>query len=55
MNLTYEEQERLAYISGDTQKAALLAAVIDAESDRDAAEDYFWRGSEECPECGACL
>ena len=38
MNLTLEEQERLAYINGDTEKAALLAALIDALED-DEEED----------------
>ena len=31
MPLTLEEQERLAYINGDTQRAALLARAIDGD------------------------
>jgi len=30
--LTTEEQERAAYISGDTDKAALLARIVDLEA-----------------------
>ena len=29
MGLTLEEQERRAYISGDTERAALVAALVD--------------------------
>lgn len=31
MGLTLEEQERRAYISGDTGRAALLAALVDGD------------------------
>ena len=31
MGLTLEEQERRAYISGDTERAALLAALVDGD------------------------
>ena len=31
--LTIDEQERLAYISGDTARAALLAQIMDLESE----------------------
>lgn len=33
MGLTLEEQERRAYISGDTERAALLAAVVDGDGE----------------------
>jgi hypothetical protein len=37
-NLTIEEQERAAYMSGDTAKASLLAQVAHAEGARSGAE-----------------
>jgi len=33
MGLTLEEQERRAYISGDTGRAALLAALVDGDGE----------------------
>jgi chaperonin cofactor prefoldin len=33
-NMTLEEQERLAYISGDTRTAQLLAQALDKDNDR---------------------
>lgn len=40
--MTYKEQERFAYITGDTQKAALLRALMDAKEDaEDAREELF--------------
>lgn len=39
MELTLEEQERVAYISGDVQHAALLGRLIDAEQQLDDIED----------------
>lgn len=38
MTNTLEEQERHAYIAGDTDKAQLLARLADAEERADAAE-----------------
>lgn len=33
MGLTLEEQERRAYISGDTERAALLATLVDGDGE----------------------
>lgn len=37
--LTINEQERLAYITGDTEKAKLLAELEDTERRCEGAED----------------
>lgn len=37
--LTLEEQERRAYISGNTELAAALAAAVDAENERDDLQE----------------
>jgi hypothetical protein len=42
INLTHEEQERLAYIQGDLAKAELLQALLDAEDEiRKGKSDLF--------------
>lgn len=46
-SLTLEEQERLAYIEGRTQTAALLAELIDLqESDADVRHEFYRYGYE---------
>lgn len=45
MNLTLDEQERLAYILGDTVRAGLLAAAADApRADELELEDAYGDG-----------
>ena len=39
MGLTLEEQERRAYLAGDTVLAAALAAAVDAQEEADEVED----------------
>jgi hypothetical protein len=38
--ITPEEAERLAYIKGDTERAALLAIAIDLQAELKETEDY---------------
>ena len=49
--MTYDEQERLAYIAGDTEKAALLGVLADMEAAVEAAveaeEAAYARGYED--------
>lgn len=40
MTLTFQEQERAAYISGDISRAKLLALVEDAPEDEELEEQY---------------
>lgn len=38
-SMNYEEQERLAYIAGDTERASLLGLLADMELELDDAQD----------------